>query len=57
MASDVPTLGWWYGHLEPTTKGVDVWKKLVSNMAQRFADRCARDPTGELVKIWTELKM
>jgi len=45
MASDVPTLGWWYGHLEPTTKGVDVWRKLVSAMAQKVAERCDRDPT------------
>lgn len=46
MASDVPTLGWWYGHLEPTTKGVDVWRKTISTMAQRLADRGDRDPTG-----------
>jgi len=31
--------------LEPTTKGVDVWRKLVSAMAQKVAERCDRDPT------------
>ena len=46
MSSDVPTLGWWYGHLEPTARGIEVWRKVVTNMATRWADRCARDPTG-----------
>lgn len=49
LAGDVPTIGWWYGHPEPTTKGVDVWKKLVDAMAYRWKERCEKDPLSEYI--------
>lgn len=30
--------------MEPTTKGVDVWKKLVDAMAVRWKERCEKEP-------------
>ncbi|EIW67326.1 hypothetical protein M231_02531 [Tremella mesenterica] len=44
LAADVSTVGWWYGHTEPSTKGSDIWKKLVSAMGERWKERCAKDP-------------
>ncbi|ORX38582.1 hypothetical protein BD324DRAFT_621467 [Kockovaella imperatae] len=46
LGADVPTLGWWYGHPEPSNKGVDLWKKLVAGIGERWKERCAKDPTA-----------
>ncbi|TXT15651.1 hypothetical protein VHUM_00154 [Vanrija humicola] len=44
LSADVPTLGWWYGGLEPTTRGLPIWTKLVAAMGDAWAARCAKDP-------------
>ncbi len=46
LSADVPTLGWWYGHLEPTNRGTDTWRKLVTSMGERWRERCEKDPIG-----------
>lgn len=39
-------MGWWYGHVEPSTKGMDLWMKVVDEMAVRWKERCDKDPNG-----------
>ncbi|WWD18985.1 hypothetical protein CI109_103442 [Kwoniella shandongensis] len=43
LSADVPTVGWWLGGLEPTNRNAEVWKALVSSMAQKWKDRCEQD--------------
>lgn len=43
QSADVPTLGWWYGSLEPTTRGQPIWTKIVSAMGDAWRSRCAAD--------------
>ncbi|KAK8854866.1 hypothetical protein IAR55_003605 [Kwoniella newhampshirensis] len=43
LSADVPTVGWWLGGLEPTNRNAEVWKVLVSAMAQKWRDRCEKD--------------
>lgn len=42
----MPTVGWWYGHLEPTNKGADIWKRLVESIGEKLRDKVAKDQTG-----------
>ncbi|ORY35433.1 hypothetical protein BCR39DRAFT_509714 [Naematelia encephala] len=42
-SADVSTLGWWFGHLEPTTRGTDVWRKLVTSVGEAWTKRCDKD--------------
>jgi len=48
LSADVATLGWWYGHLEPTNRGSDVWRKIVTSIGERWRERCEKDPIGKL---------
>lgn len=40
----MPTLGWWYGGQEPTTRGVPIWTKLIENMGGAYRARLEKDP-------------
>lgn len=44
LSADVPTLGWWYGQLEPTTRGVPIWSKIVTAMGDVWSERWRKDP-------------
>ncbi|BEI81932.1 hypothetical protein CcaverHIS002_0210920 [Cutaneotrichosporon cavernicola] len=44
QSADVPTLGWWYGALEPSSRGTPIWHKLVTSMAEAWRARCTEDP-------------
>ncbi|KAI9637324.1 Pre-mRNA cleavage complex II protein Clp1-domain-containing protein [Dioszegia hungarica] len=46
LSGDVSTMGWWYGHVEPSTKGMDLWMKVVDEMAGRWKERCDKDPNA-----------
>jgi polyribonucleotide 5'-hydroxyl-kinase len=46
LATDIPTLAWWYGSTEPTTKQAGIWRKVVDDMGQRWKERCANDSIG-----------
>lgn len=48
LSGDVSTMGWWYGHLEPSTKGMDLWMRIVDVVALRWKQRCEKDQNGEL---------
>ncbi|CAK9782848.1 hypothetical protein CC85DRAFT_120653 [Cutaneotrichosporon oleaginosum] len=43
QSADVPTLGYWYGALEPTSRGAPIWHKLVASMSEAWRARCAED--------------
>lgn len=44
LSADVPTLGWWFGGQEPTSRSVPIWSKLIDNMGEAYRARLEKDP-------------